>query len=332
MGQTGNLSIAIYEKNLIKAVLASIEKHGGRECLSSAILTGSFGRGEATYAIDGYGRFFLKSDVEIALVFPNPSKKGIVEKLIRDVSVEFDEDINLMAIDEKRVRKAYNFNFSLRVPKYKTIFTYDLFNGSRTIWGRDFISSKKISPDDIDLYEAKRLVANRIGELAYLQNQTKDIEKMSYLRKQWKGKLMLAIASAWLVCEGEYVPSYHGQRTKITNRWADAECKLGRGFFEEYEKVFHFLRENGNAYEVPDIKLAMYVKQIDRYFKITRIGKPKVNSTSRIIKYFIRYIETDMRYGIIGFEDKILQALIYHFWNNSDEVTKDADVWHKVLY
>lgn len=34
-----------------------------------------------------------------------------------------------------------------------------------------------------------------------------EAEKSSYLRMQWKGKLMLAIVSAWLICEGEYVCS-----------------------------------------------------------------------------------------------------------------------------
>lgn len=170
-----------YERDLIENVIASIEKHGGKDCLSSIILTGSFGRGEPTYTVGDDGEPQLKSDVEIALVFPDSSKKQAVEQLIGTVSSEFTEELNLMAINEKRVRKAYNFNFSMRVPKYKTIFTYDLFNGSRTIWGRDFIEENTITVAEIDPYEAKRLVANRIGELVYLQNSADDSSK-DYLR------------------------------------------------------------------------------------------------------------------------------------------------------
>ena len=204
---------AVYEEKLIENVISSVEKYGGKNCLSSIILTGSFGRNEPTYAMDADGNLKLKSDVEIAFVFPKSSQKRLVEDLIRSVSSEFNEELNLMAINEKRVRKAYNFNFSVKVPKYKTIFTYDLFNGSRTIWGRNFIQEQTIALTDVDPYEAKRLVANRIGELTYLQNSANQ-EEIKYLRLQWKGKLMLAIVSAWLICEDEYVSSYHGQYDK----------------------------------------------------------------------------------------------------------------------
>ena len=331
MGQAKNTTIEEYEKKLIKSVLSSIEQYGGKDCLSSIILTGSFGRGEPTYEVEG-DQFRLKSDVEIALIFPDSSKKEIVEKLIRDVSAKFDEELNLMAINEKRVRKAYNFNFSLRVPKYKTIFTYDLFNGSKTIWGRDFIGDKEILLSEVDIYEAKRLVANRIGELVYLQSHTEDGEQKEYLREQWKGKLMLAIVSAWLICEGEYVSSYHRQNQIMKDRIAEAEDTLGKGFFEEYDKVFRFLREGGAVYDVPDRKLVEYVKRMDLYFKKRQIRKPKVNSVSRVLKYILKYTKTGMKYGVVGFENNILQALIYHFGNELDDVIKDANVWHRVLY
>lgn len=331
MGQAKNTAIVEYENELIKSVLSSIERHGGKECLSSIILTGSFGRGEPTYWVEE-DHIYLKSDVEIALIFPDSSKKEIVEKLIKDVAAEYNEELNLMAIAEKRVRKAYNFNFSLRVPRYKTIFTYDLFNGSRTIWGQDFIGEKKVVLDDVDIYEAKRLVANRIAELIYLQNHTEDEEQKKYLREQWKGKLMLAIVSAWLICEKEYVSSYHGQYHKIKERIEKVERVFGKGFFDEYDRVFQFLRENGAVYEVSDKKLTGYVKRIEYYFRKQGIRKPKVNSISRILKYTFKYLKTGMKYGVVGFENNILQALISHYWNQSDDVISDSEVWHRVLY
>lgn len=331
MRQVNNTAFAEYENNLIKSVLSSIERYGGKDCLSSVILTGSFGRDEPTYEIQE-NQIHLKSDVEIALIFPDSKKKELVSKLIQNVAAEYNEDLNLMAVAEKRVRKAYNFNFSLRVPKYKTIFTYDLFNGSKTIWGQDFIFSKKVALDDVDIYEAKRLVANRIAELIYLQNHTKDSTQKENLRIQWKGKLMLAIASAWLICENEYVSSYHGQYKIMKERITDTGNLLGKDFFDEYDKVFCFLRENGSAYEVSDNKLIGYVKRMDYYFRKLKIRKPRVNSISRVLKYTIKYVKTGMRYGMVGFENNILQALIFHYWNQSEEVVTDAEVWHKVLY
>lgn len=320
-----------YEKKLISGVIASVEKHGGKDCLSSIILTGSFGRGEPTYSVRSDGELELKSDVEIALVFRGSSKKKAVEELIRFVSAEFIEDLNLMPINENRVRKGYNFNFSFREPKYKTIFTYDLFNGSKTIWGRDFIGEKKITLSDVDMYEAKRLVANRIGELIYLGNMA-DASQKDYLRMQWKGKLMIAIVSAWLICEGKYVSSYHGQFEVIEEATEKVEKAIGIGFCREYSKVFSFLRDNGVEYEVPDTELVQYVRNIDQYFQKNGIASPRVNSTSRVLKYLIKYMRTDMKYGLIGFENNILQALISDYEKKSDRVNMDADVWHKVLY
>lgn len=322
---------AVYEEKLIADVIASVEKHGGKSCLSSIILTGSFGRGEPTYSLDSNGELHLKSDVEIALVFSKSSQKKRVEELIQSVSSEFTEDLNLMAINENRVRKAYNFNFTLRIPKYKTIFTYDLFNGSRTIWGRDFIGEKTVALADVDPYEAKRLVANRIGELTYLQNSS-EAKKSSYLRMQWKGKLMLAIVSAWLICEGEYVSSYHGQYDKTKAYAEEIEVLLGDRFLSEYEKVFSFLREDGEAYEVSDQQLEYYVKCIDAYFGEKKLSIPKVNSASRLLKYMIKYMRTGMKYGLSQFEDNILQALITDYSCKAVRLNEDAVVWHRVLY
>ncbi|MGN0114196.1 MAG: hypothetical protein ACI4DY_06985 [Monoglobaceae bacterium] len=320
-----------YQDNLVSRVIESIENHGGNNCLSSIVLTGSFGRGEPTFETDSDGNLHLKSDVEIALIFPRSNQKAAVYDIINSVSSEFDEDLNLMPINEKRIRKAYNFNFSMKSPKYKTIFTFDLFNGSKTVWGRDFIGEKDIRLADVDIYEAKRLIANRIGELIYLQNNCKDDEK-EYLRIQWKGKLMLAIVSAWLICDGKYVSSYHVQYDIINQSKNAVSNQFGSQFLEEYDKVFSFLRENGEKYEISDALLIEYVKQMDMLFKERKISSPKVNSFSRIAKYYVKYIKSGIKYGICGFEDKILQSLITDYCNKSDKITQDANAWHNVLY
>lgn len=332
MNEVKKVDIKEFEDGLIKSVLDSIERHGGKECLSSIIMTGSFGRGEPTYKRDADGRLELKSDIEIALVFPHSSKKTTIEKLIQDVKESFTEELNLMAINEKRIRKAYNFNFSLIVPKYKTIFTYDLFNGSKTIWGENFIESNHIVSDDIDPYEAKRIIANRIGELVYLQNVNKNIDEKDYLRKQWKSKLLLAIGSALLVCKGEYASGYHEQYQKLQDNIDDVSKIVGSDFFEEYEKAFQFLREDGELYEVSDKKLIAYVNCMDCYFRKNQIVRPQINCFSRSVKYMRKYVKTGMKYGVVGFENNILQALILNFCRETDLVVRDAEVWHSVLY
>ena len=320
-----------YEECLFKRIITSIEKNGGNDCLSSIILTGSFGRNEPTYALDSGGVIHLKSDIEIALVYPQCASKKKINTIIKNVSCEFEEELNLMPINEHRIKNMHNFNYTFISPKYKTIFTYDLFNGSKTIWGKDLIEQKCLPLEMVDMYEAKRLVANRIAEMVYLQSNSPE-DHMFYLKTQWKGKIILAIVSAWLICEKEYSSSYHEQYKKFETYKDRAESTFGKGFYEDYRKVFCFLRECGEPYDIPDEIMVKYIKCTDDYLYDQNICKPKVNSISRNLKYFVKYYKTKSHYGILNFEDNILQAIITDYWMKSNKITYDAEIWHNVLY
>lgn len=317
-----------YEKDLIDSILYVIERNHGENILTSIILTGSFGRNEPTYLISDDGYLVLKSDVEIACVYKTDKVKA--DALIQRVKREFREDLNLMSISERRVKNAYNFNGSFITPKYKTIFMYDLFNGSKTIWGKDFIGSKHLGIDSCDPYEAKRLVANRIGELVYLSNIA--ASDAGVLRKQWKSKLILAIASGWLICEKKYVSSYRHQLKKIEEDSTLVANVLGDSFFEDYYKSFSFLRDSGDPFEVDNERLRIYARRINEYYVEKGLTKPRVNSVSRFVKYSLKYVRTVKGYGILNFEDGILQSLITQFANSDSRVKDTAEIWHRVLY
>ena len=318
-----------YEHQLLQKVIASIETHGGRKLLSSVILTGSFGRDEASYLISGE-ELRLISDVEIALVYrPGISKKSVA-KLIHSVSQEFEEDLNLMGIGEGRVKGLHNYNYTLFSPKYKTVFTYDLVHGSKTIWGTDFLSDKKTTAILLDPYEAKRLVANRIGELVYLQSAS-PVGERDRLRKQWKGKVLLALASAWLIGKGEYVSSYAAQKAKIAEHREEVDAFFGEGFFSAYEKVFAFLREGAAPYEIEDDLLRGFVYQAQLAFDKAGVKKSKVTCFARQLKYRLKYVKAKMPYGIFGFENKILSALIAGYAEGDEHLDRLATIWFGVL-
>lgn len=320
-----------YEVKLIKKIIESIENNGGKKYLSSIILTGSFGRGEPTYKYNKDGSFKLKSDVEIALVYKKEKYVREVKVLIDKVSKSFEEELNLMPISRHRVCNANNFNFTILNNKYKTLFTYDLFNGSYTVWGEELLKCQKVTLNQLDLYEGKRIVANRIGEMIYLTNLS---EKRSsdYIKKQWKGKICLAIVTAWLLLEGQYSSSYHSQYHYVMNNKKNVERVLGKDFTIEYNRVFNFLRNNGNEYEIEDKKLREYIRNINECFKKRKISKPKVNNIARTLKYFIKYFKAGMKYGIINYEEKILQTLINEYVDESNIISETATLWHKVLY
>lgn len=321
------MGIEEYCDNLIRKIVMSIEKKNGKKYFSSIILTGSLGRGEPTYSITSSG-VFLKSDVEIGLVVKKSSKK--IKQIVKNISEEFNEELNLMILNAKRIKKGQNYNYSIIIPKYKTIFTYDLYNGSKTIFGDDLIGSRKHLVSNIDLYEAKRLVGNRIGELVYLQSQNGQNNAEVYL--QWKGKLVLAIGSAWLIISDLYVSSYYEQRIRILENQDIVENKLGVGFVQEYEKAFSFLRKNGGWVEIDDLLLRNFVFGVSTCFDELGLTRSKTNSLSRVLKYIIKYVKSGCDYGMMRIENNILQNLIQGYVAGDEKIKTFAKAWHNILY
>ena len=324
----GTTKITEYETNLLNNILDSLEYYGANNILSSVILTGSLGRGEPTYTLGEDGDLKLKSDVEIALVFPQKMSRKKVELLIKQVKGKFKEDLNMMPVCEKRVRQTHNYNYSFVAPRYVTVFTYDLYNGSKTIWGKDFIQTHKISNESIDKFEAKRLVANRIGEMIHLRNSV----GMPYTEMQWKGKVMLAIGSAWLICKNKYISSYHSQYEELKKMRKYIDSEIGTGFFSLYEKAFFFLRKNDQLKEIPDELLKLYVKGADHFFHLQGLNKSQTNNLARTAKYYIKYMKNSNKFGLIGFENKILQSLISGYYLDCDDINITAQIWKDVLY
>ncbi len=319
-----------YEKELMEKIVHSIEIYDKNKLLSSVIITGSFGRHEPTYSFNKDGELVLKSDIEIALIYKGNIKKR-VNMLIENIAKDYTEDLNLMAISENRIKKIYNFNYSILIPKFKTLFTYDLYNGSYTLLGYDFLKKNNVLLQEVDLYEAKRLIANRIGELIYLQNQP-FIENKNYLRKQWKGKLAIALGSAWLLCEEKYVSAYKQQNKIINANSADIKKVFGDGFIDDYNKIFKFLRESGAEYEISDNILKEYVYKFEEYYKQFNVDCSKVNNCARKLKYLIKYVKATKKIDVYKIEDKILQSLIDKYINGDTDLNSIAEIWHKVIY
>lgn len=316
-----------YEASLIKNILDSVLKNGGADCLSSVILTGSFGRGEPTYQQDS-GAYLLKSDVEVALAYKGRKAKAKVKALISKATSDFAEDLNLMPVSCRRIRKIHNFNYTFITPRRKTLFTYDLYNGSRTIWGKDFISKPSVALKELDLYEVKRIVANRIGEFVYLSGLCSD----EYLLMQWKGKILLAIGTAWLILRGKYASSYTAQKNEVCQSHMEAAALFGDSFPADYCSVFAFLREGQDAYSIPDERLRYYVAVLSALFSAYKIKKCKAGSLSRFVKRLIKNFRSGMKFGIYRFENTILQGLIDSFITGSDDKAEYAGAWRKVLY
>lgn len=319
-----------YISDLIKKIVLKVTSHPNVNCISSIIVAGSFGRNEPTFEKDENGYLILKSDVEIALVYDKLKDKKKVLQLMQETEKCFTELVEFMPFQKQRIVKAQNHNFAIIEPKYKSLFTYDIFNGSYTVWGTDYLSMKRISLDQVDPFEAKRIVGNRIGELMCFLNRGSAQYDDDY-KRLWKAKVMLAIVSAYLLCNKEYISSYHGQRDRIIKQKKSISSIFGENFLTDYENAFLYLRENGDLCEIPDGNLRNYVAAINIIFREKHITRAKINCLSKKLRSWIHYLKCGSNYGF-NFENNLYQNLIDAYIEDADYVQSLANDWRKILY
>ena len=311
-----------YMQNLVTDIVRVVAEFPGKDGIESIILTGSLGRDEGTFHFNENGEFILDSDVEIALVYKKGCKKQAAT--LKEILInKFKEEMNPMTISISRVNNKYNFNYSIIKPKYSSIFMYDLYNGSKIIWGTDLIKNCTVK---YDKYEAKRIVANRIGELMYL----KHIEKAgSKQNTQWECKLLLAIGTAYCIINDKYNTKYSEQYNIIYNT-GDA---LGDTFIADYTQAYEYLRLGKDEYNVPYERLHQYVGRINNMFIGDLYSKPRINSMSRKLKYIISCIKHGKGLNPFNCEVTILDGLITSFINrDNDKITEYSNYWKYILY
>lgn len=319
-----------YISDLIQEIVSKVTAHPNAGCVSSIIVTGSFGRNEPTFEKDENDYLTLKSDIEVALVYDKFKDKKKVLQLMQETENYFSELIEFLPFQKQRIVKAENHNFAIIEPKYKSLFTYDIFNGSYTAWGTDYLRLKQISLDQVDPFEAKRIVGNRIGELMCFLNRGSDQYDDNY-KRLWKAKVMLAIVSAYLLCNRAYVSSYHGQHDRIMQQRKAVVSQFGEKFLVDYENAFSYLRENGDLCEISNENLRKYVAGINTIFQKKGITKSRINCLSKQLRSWIHYLKCGSNYGF-NFENNLYQNLINAYIENADCVQSFANDWRKVLY
>lgn len=321
-----SLLVESYMNRLVKKIIDKIDSSDNR-CLSSVILTGSLGRNEGTFHMDySTSDVVLDSDVELALVYKFGMKKRaevIRNRLIKD----FNEEINPMVISESRVRNGYNFNYSIMRPKYFSIFMYDLYYGSRTIWGKNLLCK---SIQTYDKYEAKRIVANRIGELIYLETAIPG--NPLDLINQWEAKLLLAIGSAYCILESAYVSQYKEQNKFIVENKNKVNKLLGEDFAYDYNLAYLYLREGLACCKFSREKLQKYVENIKVLFDKSGISTARINSCSRKLKYAISCVKFKINMNPFNCEERIIDSLVNYFISGDSRINLVAQYWKYVLY
>lgn len=173
----------------------------------SIILSGSFGRGEATVT-DQNGQLAFLSDCEITII---PYKYLLNRRKVDRFAQDFYGKTGLKVEIWGAIPTLYLLTPFLSKKLKPSIGNYDLKYGSRVIYGKDYLQRiLEFKAEDIPLWEGIRLLLNRMIEALESFSPGNPSRETLF----WTDKIVLACQDALLLSLGKYSPSYQ-QRNKI---------------------------------------------------------------------------------------------------------------------
>lgn len=324
-----NTEVYIAHEKLLGNIVKNITEDKLGKYISAIIISGSFGRGEPTYRIEN-GNIVYESDMEMVLVYTNWVNLFRIKKFSKEIINRFPQfELELIPISASRLTHVRNHNYSLLRPKKITLFTYDFYNGSRTIWGREYLNHT-VTIEKIDSFEGKRIIANRVAELVYVRSQHGTIEE----QHRWLAKTILALGTAYLIEKKIYKSAYHEQEETLNS------CELslsasGRDFLILYKKAYQYLREGvmENSFFPYENHIKKYIKQAYDYYSARGVHSSHTNCAYIIIReamLLLKYDHKDWKY-IFNPKELILNNMLISYASNSDESEKWAQLWKNVL-
>ena len=180
----------------------------------SIILSGSFGRGEAT-VIEESGKPNFLSDCEITII---PYTYIFSRKKIDEFESNFYERTGL-----KVGIWGATLSFYLLVPFFNkkmkpTMENHDLKYGSKIIYGKDYLGRiSDFKPEDIPIWEGIRLLFNRMAEALEHFSFENPSKEMVF----WTDKIILACQDALLLSLGKYHHSYRKRNEMFQNLFSE---------------------------------------------------------------------------------------------------------------
>lgn len=179
------------------------------------ILYGGYGRNEGGWIVDSDGIYKPYNDFDIALVFDKKIGKTFTNKIATDIKSKIDiRWVDISEFTVKQVSKLKN-----------SIFSYDLKNGSKVIYGNGSIiktiphfDSKSIPYREIDILYKTRLWTI-LGSLDEKGVQSLTGEKSRFFRNQMS-KCILAIVDSVLVINHDYNERY-SEKVKIFEKYCE---------------------------------------------------------------------------------------------------------------
>ena len=185
----------------------------------SIILSGSFGRGEAT-AFEENGKLKFLSDCEITIM---PYRYIFSRSKIDEFESKFYERTGLKVGIWGATHSFYLITPFLNKKMKPTMENYDLKYGSQVIYGKDYFwRIPNFKPEDIPLWEGIRLLFNRMAESLEYFSLANPKDEMVF----WTDKIVLACQDALLITLGKYQHSYRKRNELFQNLFSNYFSEL----------------------------------------------------------------------------------------------------------
>ena len=223
----------------------------------SIILSGSFGRGEAT-VIENGGKLKFLSDCEIIII---PYKYIFNRRKIDEFELNFYRRTGLKINIWGWTQTLYLVLPFLNKKIKPTMINYDLKCGSKVIYGKNYLEKiPNFKPEEIPLWEGIRLLFNRMAEALEYFSLEKPNEEMVF----WTDKIVLACQDALLLSLGEYNSSF-----RIRNRIFEEVFQKNLGKLSE--EVPNLLELTMNATNRKLNSTIIIKNPIEYWFNVTEI-------------------------------------------------------------
>ena len=271
----------------------------------SILIAGSFGKQSWLYSS---GK--LLSDFEFVFVCKNKWSITKKKELLRKLNLDYPFEISLKGYLSKNIQKKIISNYSFKNPGYLSLDYFDTFQDAQYLFRKNS-TRKDISIDswEIPIWEAWRLIVNRLGDLLKLkvsQKQDKQISNYAWL------KVYESIADAYLIVHKKYHKNIKQREQIFTRTMVENDLELN----DKCKASFPLVKKALKARSYHDLQLFepdnnpknnyLYVLSWLNYFEI-KLAETEFDYIPESKEFYQSYIE-----------NKILNEkyLGFNYWNN----------------
>lgn len=283
------------------------------------LISGSFGKDSWLYAGEK-----LLSDFEF--VFINEKKWSLKnkKKLLSKLNSKFPYDISLKGYLLKNIQNKVISNYSFKNPGYLTLDFFDTFKDPQILYSKNPDSSALpiISNKEVPVWEAWRLLVNRLGDLLFLtvNNREHNAEESNYY---WL-KAFESSADSYLLIHNVYSPNIHEKISSFSQSLLNNDKALNsicRGSYDLLLNAF-IAREKHDIsfFNISHIQNEERIKIVNNWMlyiqeKMISLEGIISNGENYYENYLLnnelqnKYLETNLRHNVM-FSNLI--RIIYH--------------------